>query len=40
VRFFPATGDRNQPAQLVTVEKKAENSSSGTGYDYVPVQKK
>jgi branched-chain amino acid transport system substrate-binding protein len=40
VRFFPATGDRNQPAQLVTVEKKPENSSSGTGYDYVPVQKK
>jgi branched-chain amino acid transport system substrate-binding protein len=40
VRFFPATGDRNQPAQLVTVEKKAENSSSGTGYDYVPIQKK
>ncbi len=38
VRFFPATGDRNQPSQLVTVVKK-ENSSSGTGYDYVPVQK-
>ncbi len=38
VRFFP-TGDRNQPAQLVTIVKK-EGSSSGTGYDYVPVQKK
>jgi branched-chain amino acid transport system substrate-binding protein len=39
VRFFPTTGDRNQPSQLVTVVKKA-NSSSGTGYDYVPVPPK
>ena len=36
VRFFP-DGDRNQPSQLVTVEKKP-GGPSGTGYDYVPVQ--
>ncbi len=36
VRFLP-NGDRNQSSALVKVEKKA-NGSSGTGYDYIPVQ--
>lgn len=38
VKFIPISGDRNQPAQLVTVVKKpsAEASISKTGYDYEP----
>jgi branched-chain amino acid transport system substrate-binding protein len=36
VKFLP-TGDRNAPIQLVKIIRD-ENSRSGTGYDFVPVQ--
>ena len=36
VKFLP-TGDRNSPIQLVKIIRD-ENSRSGTGYDFVPLQ--